>query len=53
MLQKFNFDGFLEALEAGNILIDFDVRTGHNHDTKFRIRQNCLPHLYEKITKII
>jgi hypothetical protein len=53
MLQKFNFDGFLNALEAGNILIDFDARTGHNHGTKFRMRQNCLPQLYEKITEIL
>lgn len=53
MLQKFNFDGFLEALEKGNILIDFDARTGHNHGTKFRMRQNCLPDLYEKVTVIV
>jgi len=53
MLQKFSFDGFLEELENGNILIDFDARTGHNHGTKFRMRQNCLPNLYEKITEII
>lgn len=53
MLQKFNFDGFLNALEDGNILVDFDARTGHNHGTKFRMRQNCLPQLYEKITEIL
>lgn len=53
MLQKFNFDGFLRELENGHILIDFDARTGHNHGTKFRLRQNCLPNLYEKVTKII
>lgn len=53
MLQKFNFEGFLKALESGKILIDFDARTGHNHGTKFRMRQDCLPMLYEKITKII
>ena len=53
MLQKFNFDGFLNALEEGNILVDFDARTGHNHGTKFRMRQNCLPQLYEKITEIL
>jgi len=52
MLQKFNFDGFLNEIENGNILVDFDARTGHNHGTKFRMRQNCLPNLYEK-TKII
>lgn len=53
MLQKFSFEGFLKALEEGKILVDFDARTGHNHGTKFRLRQNCLPMLYEKVTKII
>ena len=53
MLQKFSFDGFLKELERGNILVDFDARTGHNHGTKFRMRQNCLPNLYEKTTTII
>lgn len=53
MLQKFNFEGFLKAIEKSNILIDFDARTRHNHGTKFRMRQNCLPELYEKVTVII
>jgi hypothetical protein len=53
MLQKFNFDGFLNQIEKGNILVDFDARTGHNHGTKFRMRQNCLPELYEKATVIV
>ncbi|EKD86592.1 MAG: hypothetical protein ACD_37C00225G0005 [uncultured bacterium] len=53
MLQKFSFDGFLKALDEGKILIDFDARTGHNHGTKFRMRQDCLPMLYEKTTVII
>ena len=53
MLQKFNFGGFLRCLEEGNILVDFDARTGHNHGTKFRLRQNHFPDLYEKITEII
>jgi len=53
MLQKFSFDKFLTQIENGNILIDFDARTGHNHGTKFRMRQNCLPFLYEKATVII
>lgn len=52
MLQKFSFLRFLRALERGFILVDFDARSGHNHGTKFRLRQNCLPMLYEK-TKII
>ncbi|MDX9892757.1 MAG: MvaI/BcnI family restriction endonuclease [Bacteroidales bacterium] len=53
MLQKFNFEGFLDQIEQGNVLLDFDARTGHNHGTKFRMRQNCLPQLYEKTTIIV
>jgi len=53
MLQKFNFEGFLKAIEEAKILVDFDARTGHNHGTKFRMRQNALPMLYEKATVII
>jgi hypothetical protein len=47
MLQKFSFEGFLQALEQAFMLVDFDARTGHNHGTKFRLRQNHLPALYE------
>ncbi|MDP3955958.1 MAG: MvaI/BcnI family restriction endonuclease [bacterium] len=53
MLQKFSFEGFLKALEEGKILVDFDARTGHNHGTKFRMRQDCLPMLYKKKTIIL
>ena len=53
MLQNFKFDGFLKEIENGNILVDFDARTGHNHGTKYRMRQNCLPKLYEKVTTIL
>lgn len=52
MLEKFTFDKFLEAIENGVILIDFDARTGHNHGTKFRMRQYKLPELYECVTVI-
>lgn len=47
MLQRLSIDKFLQAISKNNILIDFDARTGHNHGTKFRMRQNCLPDLYE------
>jgi MvaI/BcnI restriction endonuclease family len=53
MLQSFSFEGFLSEMEKGNILVDFDARTTHNHGTKFRLRQNCMPNLYEKATVII
>jgi hypothetical protein len=52
MLQSFNFDGFLTGIETGHVLIDFDARTGHNHGTKFRLRQNFLPTLYEISTTV-
>ena len=53
MLQKFSFEGFLKAIEEGKILVDFDASTGHNHGTKFRMKQNSLPMLYEKVTEIL
>lgn len=53
MLQKFNFEGFLKALDEAKILVDFDARTGHNHGTKFRMRQDCLPMLYENVKIIL
>lgn len=53
MLQKFSFNNFLKELDKGNILVDFDARSGHNHGTKFRMKQDTLPNLYEKITKIL
>jgi hypothetical protein len=53
MLQKFNFDGFLQGFKEGQIFVDFDARTGHNHGTKFRMNEIFLPNLYEKVTKIM
>ena len=52
MLQKFSIDKFLEALKTNNVLVDFDARTGHNHGTKFRLRQNCLAGLYDNVMEI-
>ncbi len=53
MLHKFSFERFLKSLDEGKILVDFDARTGHNHGTKFRMRQDCLPMLYEKVKIIL
>lgn len=52
-LEGFSFDNFLREVSIGNIFIDFNARTGHNHGTSFRTRQNILPKLYSKITQII
>jgi len=52
MLQKLSLEKFLEAIEQAAILVDFDARTGHNHGTKFRLRQDKMPLLYEHVTVI-
>jgi len=52
MLSNLSLDKFLEAIEENKILVDFDARTRHNHGTKFRMRQNALPDLYENIEEI-
>lgn len=52
ILQKFSLEKFIKAIEDGFILVDFDARTGHNHGTKFRLRQDKMPELYEDIRTI-
>lgn len=41
-------DRFLSLVEAGEIYVDFDARTGHNHGTKFRIRPADKTNLYQQ-----
>jgi hypothetical protein len=53
ILNGVSFDNFLNCIEQGIIFIDFDARTGHNHGTKFRIKQNCWSSLYSTVEKII
>ncbi len=52
MLQGFSVDKLANAIEAGFLYTDFDARTGHNHGTKFRLRQDKFPYLFESITVI-
>jgi hypothetical protein len=52
MLQGFSVEKLAEGIEAGFIYVDFDARTGHNHGTKFRLRQDKFPFLYTNITTI-
>ncbi len=52
MLERFSIEKFIRAIEANYILVDFDARTGQNQGTKFRIRQDKIPELYEKKTII-
>lgn len=53
MLKQFSFEKFLNGVESAKILVDFDARTGHNHGTKFRIRQNTLLDLYQDAQVIV
>jgi hypothetical protein len=52
ILSGFSFDNFLRCIENGDILIDFDARTGHNHGTKFRLKQGCWAALFSSVIEI-
>jgi hypothetical protein len=52
ILSGFSFEKFMDCAENGYLYVDFDARTGHNHGTKFRLKQDKLPSLYETITVI-
>ncbi len=52
MLRMIHISGVLKALENGDLLVDFDARTGHNHGSKFRLRQNKLIELYEEVVAL-
>ena len=53
LLSGFSFDSFLQCIETGLLFIDFDARTGHNHGTKFRIKQGCWPSLYSSVERSV
>lgn len=53
ILSGFSFNKFLDCMESGGVLVDFDARTGHNHGTKFRIRQGQWAALYSEVTEAI
>lgn len=52
ILQDFSIDGLLSGIEQGFVYVDFDARTGHNHGTKFRLRQDKFPLLYSRRVKV-
>ena len=49
MLKRFDLNKFIDAIESGDVYIDFDARTGHNHGTKFRLRREALINLYAEV----
>lgn len=52
MLSGFSLELFINSIECGDVLVDFDARTGHNHGTKFRFRQGRLEELYKNVQVI-
>ncbi len=52
ILEGFRIERFVDAIARGDVLIDFDARTGHNHGTKFRLRRNRLAELYEGVEDV-
>jgi len=52
MLSGLSKASFIQAIADGDVLIDFDARTGHNHGTKFRLRQSRLAGIYEKVEEL-
>ena len=53
ILSGFSFENFLKCIENGALYIDFDARTGHNHGTKFRIRQGGWKDIYTNLERAI
>lgn len=47
ILQGLSLENLINSLVGGNILVDFDARTGHNHGTKFRLRPGTRTLLHE------
>jgi len=53
LLSGFSFESFLQCIETGTIFIDFDARTGHNHGTKFRMKQGYWASLYSSVEQVM
>ncbi|MCD8206747.1 MAG: MvaI/BcnI family restriction endonuclease [Bacteroidales bacterium] len=48
-----SIDNFIGAIKNGDISIDFDARTGHNHGTKFRINPTAISSLYNSVEVVM
>lgn len=51
-LKNVDIDKFIECVEAGNVRIEFDARTGHNHGTKMRMPFKDTPLVYKEVARI-
>jgi hypothetical protein len=53
MLAGFDFSNFVDLVRSGEVRVDFDARTGHNHGTKFRIPAKSLTSLYGSTNVVV
>ncbi|ABV75388.1 hypothetical protein A1C_05765 [Rickettsia akari str. Hartford] len=51
-LSGFSLNKFIGTVAIGDIVVDFDARTWHNHGNKFRFRNSRLHELYENVKPI-
>lgn len=52
MLKGLSKEKLIECFLNGKLYVDFDARTGHNHGTKFRIKENSIKDLYSKVCEL-
>ena len=51
ILSGFSSTNFIKCIENSTVCIDFDARTGHNHGTKFRIKQDSWTGMYDYVVR--
>lgn len=52
MLKNLDTDKFVQSINDGTIVVDFDARSGHNHGTKFRLKSGHLKELYGSVEEL-
>ncbi len=52
MLEHFDFNRFIQAIEKGAVLVDFDASSSHNHGTKFRMKRDMWTEFYGTVQRI-
>lgn len=53
MLEGFESERFITAIEHDDVLPEFDARTRKNHGSKFRLRQAAVPKLYRYSQQVL
>lgn len=53
MLEGFESERFIRAIEEDFVLPEFDARTTKNHGSKFRLRSNQVPYLYRYSQQVL